>query len=276
MHLGQRLLIRGLGPQRVVGFAEAPDDVGYPLAVPRAYVSRVALDSALGGQPDPQVNVAEIWLRDPRYLNEVLVQARTTSYGLRGLRIITRSGVRVLLDQAAGIVIDLLVALSLFALATAGVMLGASARAEVQRRLKNDRDQPRRRCRARALGRDAGTRGSLVAVPAATVGLLAGVLATIGATDRLLIMLNELPTGSGLILPLAAGWLTERCDPGARDRMASLARRRAATGRSPARRRPRFRPAPPAAAPRLASRGTGDARCPARRARAAAGSPRRC
>ena len=66
----------------------------------------------------------------------MLVQARTTSYGLRGLRFVTRSGVRVLLDQAAGIVIDLLVALSVFALATAGVMLAASARAEVQRRLK--------------------------------------------------------------------------------------------------------------------------------------------
>ena len=59
----------------------------------------------------------------PGYLNEVLVQARTSSYGLRGVRVITRSGVRVLLDQAAGIVIDLLVALSAFALATAAVML---------------------------------------------------------------------------------------------------------------------------------------------------------
>ena len=49
----------------------------------------------------------------------MLVQARATSYGLHDLRFVTRSGVRVLLDQAAGIVIDLLVALSLIALATA-------------------------------------------------------------------------------------------------------------------------------------------------------------
>ena len=42
----------------------------------------------------------------------------------------------MLLDQAAGIVIDLLVALSLIALATAGAMLAASAHAEVQRRLR--------------------------------------------------------------------------------------------------------------------------------------------
>ena len=58
-------------------------------------------------------------MRDPRYLDEVLVQARATSFGLRNVRFVTRSGVRVLLDQAAGIVIDLLVALSLIALVTA-------------------------------------------------------------------------------------------------------------------------------------------------------------
>jgi ABC-type lipoprotein release transport system permease subunit len=207
VHLGQRLRIAGLGALRVVGFAEAPDDVGYPLAVPRVYLSAAALDSRFGRQADPQVNVAEIWLRDPRYLNEVLVQARTTSYGLQGLRIITRSGVRVLLDQAAGIVIDLLVALSLFALATAGVMLAASARAEVQRRVKTiGISRAVGAPRAHLVATQAGEAG-LVAVPAATVGLVAGVLTTIGATDRLLIMLNELPTGTGLILPLAAGLL---------------------------------------------------------------------
>ena len=67
------------------------------------------------------------------------MQARASSFGLHDIRFATRSGVRVLLDQAAGIVIDLLVALSLIALVTAGVMLAASARAEVQRRLGRDR-----------------------------------------------------------------------------------------------------------------------------------------
>ena len=119
-----------------LALARLPTTSAIPLAVPRFYVSQAGFDARFGPDPNPQVTVAEIWLRDPRYLNEVLVQARTTSYGLRGLRFVTRSGVRVLLDQAAGIVIDLLVALSLFALATAGVMLAASARAEVQRRLK--------------------------------------------------------------------------------------------------------------------------------------------
>ena len=201
------LYVRGLGIQRVVGFAEAPDNVGFPLAVPRFYLSEAALDARFGPDPNPQVNVAEIWLRDPRYLNVVLVQARTTSYGLRGLRVITRSGVRVLLDQAAGIVIDLLVALSLFALATAGVMLAASARAEVQRRLKTIGI-------SRAVGASRGhvvrvqaVEAATVAIPSATVGVLAGVLATVGPSDRLLTMLNEPPAGSGLIVPLAAGWV---------------------------------------------------------------------
>ena len=205
--LGGTLYVRGLGPLRVVGFAEAPDNVGYPLAVPRFYLSEAALEARFGHDPNPQVNVAQIWLRDPRYLNQVLVQARTTSYGLRGLRFVTRSGVRVLLDQAAGIVIDLLVALSAFALATAGVMLAASARAEVQRRLQAIGI-------SRAVGASRGhlvtvhaTEAAVVAVPAATVGVLAGVLATVGPSDRLLTMLNEPAAGSALILPLTAGWV---------------------------------------------------------------------
>jgi ABC-type antimicrobial peptide transport system permease subunit len=205
--LGGTLHVGDLGRLRVVGFAEAPDDVGYPLGVPRLYLSQAAVDAHFGPDPNPQVTVAEIWLRDARYLNEVLVQARTTSFGLHGLRFITRSGVRVLLDQAAGIVIDLLVALSAFALATAGVMLAASARAEVQRRLKAIGI-------SRAVGASRGylvtvqaVEAATVAIPAATVGLLAGVLATAGPSDRLLTMLNEPPAGSALILPLAAGWL---------------------------------------------------------------------
>ena len=129
LELGGTLDIDGLGAERVVGFSESPDNVSYPLAVPRVYISQRGVGHPLAA------NFAEIWLRDPRNLDEVLVQARATSYGVQGLRFVTRAGVRVLLDQAAGIVIDLLVALSLIALATASVMLAASARAEVQRRL---------------------------------------------------------------------------------------------------------------------------------------------
>ncbi len=44
-----------------------------------------AIDARFGREANPNVNLAEIWLRDPRYLNQVLVQARETSFGLHGV-----------------------------------------------------------------------------------------------------------------------------------------------------------------------------------------------
>jgi ABC-type antimicrobial peptide transport system permease subunit len=212
IRLGGALQIAGLGTERVVGFSQAPDNVSYPLAVPRVYVSRSAL-AAQFGAVNSDVDLAQIWLRDPRYLDAVLVQARATSYGLQGLRFITRSGVKVLLDQAAGIVIDLLVALSLIALATAAVMLAASARAEVQRRLAAIGVR-------RAVGAPRGflaliqaLEAAIVALPAATVGVLGGTLATFGPTGRLLTMLNEPLPLAGLIGPLALAWLASVAIP---------------------------------------------------------------
>jgi ABC-type lipoprotein release transport system permease subunit len=204
---GGTLYVRGLGPERVAGLVEAPDNVGYPLAKPRFYLARSQIDARFGPERDPQVNLVEIWLQDPRYVDQVLVQARASSFGLHDIQFATRSGVRVLLDQAAGIVIDLLVALSVIALLTAGVLLAASARAEVQRRLG-----------AIGIRRAVGaTRGQvvtgqlvealIVAVPAATVGAAAGALATAGPTGRLLTLLNEPAPGAALILPLLGAWL---------------------------------------------------------------------
>ena len=198
--LGGALTINGLGTERIVGFSESPDNVSYPLAVPRVYIS------AQGVGP-LAADLADIWLRDPRNLNEVLVQARATSYGLQGLRFVTRSGVHVLLDQAAGIVIDLLVALSLIALATASVMLAASARAEVQRRLGAIGV---RRAVGASRAHLAGTQAFealFVAVPAATIGAVGGALAIYGPTNRLLVLLNEPSPGAALLPALAAAWL---------------------------------------------------------------------
>ena len=200
LRLGDALTIDGLGTERIVGFSESPDNVSFPLAVPRVYVTQ------RGIAPLP-ANLADIWLRDPRNLNEVLVQARATSYGLRGLQFVTRSGVRVLLDQAAGIVIDLLVALSVIALATASVMLAASARAEVQRRLGAIGV---RRAVGASRGHLALTQGLealFVAAPAATLGAIGGALATYGQTTRLLVLLNEPAPGVALLPALIATWL---------------------------------------------------------------------
>jgi ABC-type antimicrobial peptide transport system permease subunit len=206
IHLGSDLYIPGLGPQPVVGVAEGPDDVGYPLAAARFYISAAYIERRFGRPADPYVNFAEVWLRNPRYIDQVLVQARDESFGLHNLQFATQGGTRVLIGQAAGIVIDLLVALSIIALATAAVMLAASSRAEVQRRL-----------RAIGIRRAVGaTRGHvaltlaletlIVALPAATLGTLAGWLATDRPGNRLLGLLNQPGPGGALILPLLACW----------------------------------------------------------------------
>ncbi len=206
LELGGTLDIDGLGAERIVGFSESPDNVSYPLAVPRVYISQRGVDPLAA-------NLAEIWLRDPRNLDEVLVQARATSYGVQGLRFVTRAGVRVLLDQAAGIVIDLLVALSLIALATASVMLAASARAEVQRRLGAIGV---RRAVGASRAHLAGTQALealFVAAPAATIGAVGGALATYGPTGRLLVLLNEPAPGAALAPALVVAWLASVAIP---------------------------------------------------------------
>jgi ABC-type antimicrobial peptide transport system permease subunit len=200
LKLGGTLDIDGLARQHIVGFSQSPDNVSYPLAVPRVYLSQAGLGT-------PAVNLAEIWLRDPSNLNEVLVQARATSYGLHGMRFVTRTGVRVLLDQAAGIVIDLLVALSLIALATAAVMLAASARAEVQRRLRAIGVRRAVGASRTHLATVQAFEALFVAAPAATLGAAGGVLATYGPTSRLLVLLNEPAPGLALLPALIAAWL---------------------------------------------------------------------
>jgi ABC-type antimicrobial peptide transport system permease subunit len=206
LHVGSSIFVQELGRLRVGGISQAPDDVAYPLAVPRIYLSRPALDARFGVEHAPQVNVVELWLRDRAELNEVLVQARASGYGIRGLRFVTRAGIRVLLDQAAGIVIALLVALSVIALLTATVMLAASARAEVQRRLS---EIGLRRAVGASRAQIAVTQSieaALVAVPAGAIGVALGALVAGPPSDRLLEALNELPPGIGLVLPLMACW----------------------------------------------------------------------
>jgi ABC-type lipoprotein release transport system permease subunit len=201
---GSTLYMQALGAVRVVGISESPDNVAFPLAVPRVYVSRRTTEARFGHEADPVVNAAEVWVADAGRLNEVLVQARATSYGIRGLRFITRAGVKILLDEAAGIVIALLVALSVIALLTASVMLASSARAEVQRRLAGiglRRALGATRTHATAAQ---AVEALIVGVPASAVGVLTGTLLARGPTDRLLGVLNEAAPGGALLLPLAA------------------------------------------------------------------------
>ena len=166
---GDRIVVGRGFELRVVGVGLEPVNVAYPLTVtPRVY----ALP-----RDDPAslpVNVALLWLADPERADVTLTQARATSFGIGGLAFVTRAGVEVLLDQAAGLVIALLVAFSLVALIAAGTMLAAGAQADVQRRLPALGVQ-------RALGETPGRlaarfagEAALVALPAALLGLRSG------------------------------------------------------------------------------------------------------
>jgi ABC-type antimicrobial peptide transport system permease subunit len=187
---------------RVVGIAVGPDNVAFPLArTARVYLPAGPITRRLGPLP---ANVAELWLRDPSKLDEVLTQARGVAYGLRNLRFVTRGGVRAALDQAAGLIVALLSAFAVVTLGAAALMLGASAQAEVQRRLRTIGVQ-------RALGfspaqvtAQHAAEGALVAAPAAVVGVALGAVAAGGPSADLLATLNELPPG-GALVPWLAG-----------------------------------------------------------------------
>jgi ABC-type antimicrobial peptide transport system permease subunit len=202
---GDRLEVGDLGRLRVVGIAVSPDNVAYPLAkAARVYVDVREVARRLGFAPErAEANLALLWLHDPAKADVTLTQARAVSFGIGGLEFITRSGIRVLLDQAAGIVISLLVAFSLVALAAAGTMLAAGAHADVQRRLPSLGVQ---RTLGFSPGRIAGIQameGLVVAVPAAVLGIAVGAVAVAGPASALLASLNELAPGAALLGPLA-------------------------------------------------------------------------
>src|SRR3954453_17647681 len=139
LHVGDTMQVGRLGPVRIAGIAVAPDNVAYPLSsVPHVYVANAWIERVAGLRSGEHFDVDEalVWANDPGAVDVLLQQARATSTGIENVRFLTRSGVRVLVDSAAGIVIALLVAFSLVALAAAGVMLAAGASADVQRRLQ--------------------------------------------------------------------------------------------------------------------------------------------
>ncbi len=181
-------------PRRVVGIAVSPDNVAYPLA--RA--ARVYLPE----RGDEPANVALLWLNDRSKADVTLTQARAVSFGLGRLEFVTREGVRVLLGQAAGIVISLLIAFSLVALVAAGTMLAAGAHADVQRRLGAFGVQRAIGFSPARIAALQATEAAVVAIPAAALGIAAGTLAVAGPAGALLASLNERPPGWALLGPL--------------------------------------------------------------------------
>jgi ABC-type antimicrobial peptide transport system permease subunit len=204
---GARVAVEGFGGLRVRGIAVAPDNVAFPLSsVARVWISEAAVRRAYG-RPLREANVLQIWARDRGAIAPMLAQARQASFGVGNLRILTRAGVRVVIDRAAGLVVGLLVAFSLVALAAATTTLAASAHADVQRRLTAIGIERAIGFRPGEVAARHALAAALLAAPAAAVGLGTGALLANGPTARLLEAINELPPGSAILWPLAAAFL---------------------------------------------------------------------
>ncbi len=203
---GDRLTADDL-PFRIVGVSVTPDNVAFPLAaVPKVYESEPGLRRRYRVSGPGIATEVLLWVHDRGRLDVTLAQARATSAGLTNLRLITRSGVRVLVNGAAGIVVALLAAFSLVALASAAVMLAASAQGEVRRRLPAlGVLRAAGATRRRLAGREALAAARLAALPAA-LGIAAGWLAAIGPIGGLLAALNQLAPGAALLPWLAAAF----------------------------------------------------------------------
>ncbi|HSS54467.1 MAG TPA: FtsX-like permease family protein [Gaiellales bacterium] len=208
LHPGDRITVGGPSTggavgARVVGVAVAPDNVAYPLASGARIWMPYRVVAAIDGAAGQPVNTALLWVNDRSQLGVTLEQARAASYGLSGVNFVTREGVGVLIDGAAGIVIALLVAVSLGALVGAGVMVVASSRAEVQRRLETIALLRAIGASPRAITGAAAVEAAMVALPSATLGLAVGWWAAAGASARLLEALDQFPRGAALLLPLS-------------------------------------------------------------------------
>lgn len=206
LHIGQLVSLQYYLHEnfRIVGIAISPETVAYPLTNSPHVYSDIADARRLESVGPGLVDGVDLWLADPRLVDMTLAQARSASFGVRGLQLVTRDGLRLLIGQAAGIVIAVVVAFSLIALLVACVMLSASAAAEVQRRLTALGLLRAVGVSARTLVAAAAVEATMFALPAATLGVLGGWLATQGSANRLLDSLNQLPPGSSLVLLLAA------------------------------------------------------------------------
>ncbi|HMJ36008.1 MAG TPA: FtsX-like permease family protein [Baekduia sp.] len=209
--VGDRLRVGRLGLLRIVGVSVAPDNVAFPLArTARVTVAQEALLRRFGSRRGDRfpVNMVALWAHDESRSDVLVSAARQSSFGLRQLRFLTRSGVEALVGQAAGIVVALLVAFGIVATGLAGVLLGAGAQSEVQRALDRIGLQ-------RALGVTPGAvvavhaaRGALVAAPAAALGLAVGAVVARNPSESVLSSLNELaPGGPTIAALLGAVWL---------------------------------------------------------------------
>ena len=204
---GDRIDVRDLGTLRIAGIALSIDNVAFPLAtVPRVYVADAEIRRRFGAASDPRVNVALVWLADPSRLDITLAAARPAVFGLRTEQLLTRRGVRQVIDQAAGIVIALLAVFALVACACAGTMLAAAAGADVRRHAPVLGVQRALGATRRRVVGEQVLDAVLVAAPAALLGLGTGALAAAAPIATLLGFLNEIGPGTELLGPLAGAF----------------------------------------------------------------------
>ena len=204
-----------------------------PTTSPSRSRSRRASTTLAVGAPGLPANLALLWLNDPGRADVTLTQARATSFGVGNLQFVTRAGIQVLLGQAAGIVISLLVAFSLVALVAAGTMLAAGAAADVAAAAAGARRPARARVHAGAARGRPGARGrARRRCRRRRSAWRPGALAVAGPSANLLAQLNEQPPGLGARC---------RCSPPAcsRSSASSPPRRPGRPGAPRAARRPR-------------------------------------
>ena len=208
LEVGDELFVGRLGSLPIAGIAVEPDNVAFPLAsAAHVYLASAFLDATFGRDRSPRANVALVWLHDGASTATFLQQARASSYGVTGLRFVTRRGIRVQLDDAAGIVVALLGAVALVGLIAAAVLIATGAQADVQRGLATIGVQ-------RAIGLPvSGVAGGwalsavALALPAGAAGLALGAAVAYRPTESLLSTLNEQAAGSAVLGPLAIALL---------------------------------------------------------------------
>ena len=202
--VGDRIRLARAGRFRVAGIGVDPENVAFPLATQaHVWLPASALAALPGGRLN-RANVALIWLVDPKRADITLQQGRATSFDIGGLRFLTREGVGVLHDEAAGIIVALLAAVSLVSVIAAGVLLSARASADVRRGVATLGVQRAIGFSGDGLAGGWALAAALVAVPAAAAGLALGALIAYGPAAALLQALNELPPGGALAAPLGA------------------------------------------------------------------------
>jgi ABC-type lipoprotein release transport system permease subunit len=213
LRLGQRLVVDSRrGPLRVavVGVSVEPDDVAFPLASrPRIYLPYETVQDTLTSAPGRfPVTALDLWVRDRSQLPVTLAQLRAASFGLGSITLETRTGIRVSIDQAAGLISSVVGAFAVVALVAALIMIAAASHARVTRELQTIGVLRTIGFRPSGVAASYALEAALIALVAAGAGVIAGSLAVAGPASDLVEYFNGLPAahplGTGHLLVIAA------------------------------------------------------------------------